>query len=197
MDVKPLMEKFSKKSVFLTNERGEECLIALLQETKSQSEIARDLGISPSAITQYKKQIWNWIDDLEPFQKQIVKEQEKTLKAISEKSRIMSIEELGSLIQGNIDECSDIIYDLNFLPITPRDELSFQMLRIKAMDKLEKSIAIYLDRYGSLSEVKASAELKKIKENVARTVNFLLERFPEEREIVKDYVKFLDQREEN
>ena len=196
MDVKQLMEKFSKRSVFIKNPRGEECLIHLIKETKSQNEISKILDVSPSAITQYKDQINNWIEGLQPFQKSLVAEQKEALKAISEKSKILSIEELGEYIQDNIDECADIIYNLSILPKSVRDEISFQFLRIKAMDKMEKSIAIYFDRYGSLSEVKASAELKQIKEKVSKTVNFLLTKFPDQPDIVRDYVKFLDQREE-
>lgn len=196
MDVKQLMEKFSKKSVFVTNEQGEACLIHLLKETKSQNEIARILGVSPSAVTQYKRQINKWIDGLEPFQKTLIDEQSKALSHITSKSRIMSIEELGEILQRNIDECSDIIHDSNFIPLTEDNAIAIQHLRIRAMDKIEKTIAIYLDRYGSLSEVKASAELKQIKEKVSKTVNFLLTKFPDQPDIVRDYVKFLDQREE-
>ena len=197
MDLQELLGKFNRDSIFLLHEDGEELLEHLLKGTKTQAEISRLLGISESGVCQYKKQINKYLDELKPLAKALVKEQRVALAETADPSAVMSLEDLGEKIQNNIDECSLIINNaMTLLPYNDDTAIAFQHLRLKAMDKLEKSISIYFDRYGSLSEVKASAELKRIKEKVEDTVTFLLKKFPDNPEAIQEYIKFLDEKED-
>ena len=197
MRLEDLKTKFNKNSVFNTHAKGDEALEHLLNGTMTNAGIARLLDKTPSAISQYKPRVMKFVDELKPVTKQLIKEQEQALKEISAPAGIMSLEEMGNMLRDNIDECVVIIQNVHsIIPLTDENAVAVQHLRLKAMDKMEKTMSMYFDRYGSLSEVKASAELKKIKEKVGKTVNFILNRFPDQPEIVQDYIKFLDQREE-
>ena len=197
MQLEELMSMFNKNSIFRTHDDGAELLEHLLKGTLSQAEISRRLGKSDSAICQYKKQISKYVDKLKPHQKELIKEQSQALAETSDINAVMSLEEMGEILQKNINECTEIIHRVHVLiPLTDDNAIAIQHLRLKAMEKIEKTIAIYFDRYGSLSEVKASAELKKIKDKVGKTITFLITSLPNKPELVREYIEFLDEKEE-
>ncbi len=176
--------KFMKKNNVLIGK--EELIQAVLSGHMTKAELAKRVGITRSAVTQFFKRLEE--SQGNPVIKKIKKENREFLERISENLEdIPDLEPFEHILKRLIFELQAIINDT-------RPELigewtpGWNNTRIKAMSELKDTMKMFIEYYGDMKSNRDLTQLQIIKDKLDLTVDFLVEKSPE---LVSEYIDFI------
>lgn len=159
-------------------------LEALINETLSQAEIARQLNVSESYVSQFKKKLKSEGLSI-PQKKRLIKRNEVFLKEIEEQTKIIGIEDFATIIKSLINETQQLIKYIQEEEFSP----TWVKVELLAIQRLESLTKQYIEQYSGLSEVKSSIEIENIKSKLDNIISFIADRSPE---LLNDFINYLE-----
>lgn len=165
--------------------KRKDLFIALMNGSKSQSKIAAELGMSRSYISVFKKGLVNKLSTDDHRIQELKTANVEFLRSLAAVD--IDVSEFEKILKALMEQTKWIIDE-----IRPDQEETFKppwlAIKLKAMERLEKQMDIYIDKYGELSEVKAAAQFELLREKIQNITIFLAKEVPD---VLPKFVEFL------
>lgn len=161
---------------------------ALLLGSKSQKDIAEELGVSAGYISKFKRKLTNQVAEIDPIGKKLQVNNQAYLQDILNRSSITT-ESFKVALDELIEETSFIVREIRSSDKETWDS-KWVKVKLDAIKSLTDLWKIKIQYYGGLSEVRTSAEIEHIKNKITNTIRFMEEHSPE---LIPIYITYLDE----